>query len=274
MELKIFVTRTLKVCVVVALLVPPVVSSAQDNGQVGLQTDPPPGITAPPDPGRGKLAPGVRVRFRTDDIVEVPGLGRAERVVVHGEKRLVSDGRDLTIDEENQTLTVSDASGQRVTLPKPRATFVGQIMVVDDDTLVIRLDGRPVRLTVPRSSVTEMDVSLGRSKKLGRGASALRGLGIGVGGGVLLGYLSGDDHCTPHGRDFIEVAVSCWGASSGGEKATIAGTLFGVLGGIIGAAWGGGETDRWEGVERAGSSKAKVAVRPQGRMGLSVSIAF
>jgi hypothetical protein len=211
-------------------------------------------------PGGDRLAPGVRVRVTTADLVEIPGVARIGRGW--------AQGRNIVVDKEHQIVTVSAAgtSDLRLNLPRPQATFVGQVVSAEDGTLVISLEGKAVEVTIPRAAVVQLDVSLGRSKRSGRGVSALGGMAIGGAAGMVVGLASGDDKCSP--------GEWCLLTFSATDKAVMYGVPLAVLGGIIGALTGGGKGERWERVQSSSSSKAKVTVRPLGRMGLSVSVGF
>jgi hypothetical protein len=214
-----------------------------------------------------RIPPGTRVRVRTGPRVEIPGVAR------FGEGKLW--GADVVIDEASNVVTLSDGKGGRLSVPRPNHTFVGHVVAAEDGTLVVSLDGQASRVTIPSDAVEELEVSLGREKKRGRPGSALRGLGIGAGGGIVLGLASGDDKCSaPRGADIFQALGACVGTFTAGQKARIFGVLFGVIGGIVGAAGGGGEAERWQAVPSPGSSKLKVSLTPLGARGASVSISF
>jgi hypothetical protein len=139
------------------------------------------------------LASGTRVRLLTADTVEVPGIARL------GPKTL--EGNGVVIDDAHRLVTVDGvASGSaRLTLPQARSKLIGRVITSDENSMVLLLDGHPVEVTIPKGAIAEMSVSVRRVNRT-RTQTALRGLGLGVAGGVVLGLLSGDDHCTPGTR--------------------------------------------------------------------------
>ncbi len=228
-------------------------------------------VRAHADDPAGGPAPGARVRVRTagDLPVEIPGVVRIDRRLAQGD--------NVVLDHESQTVSVRAGhdSGTRLTLPRPAATFVGQVIAVDDRTMLLRLDGKAIELTIPRAVIDEVEVSKGLSKRRSRGKSALLGMAIGGAGGFLLGQVSGDDHCTPPpGAEFFQAIGACLGSMTAGEKGMVLGTFFGAVGGLAGLASGGGTKERWVRVPSPKPSRVQLALRPLGRSGLSVKIAF
>jgi hypothetical protein len=126
--------------------------------------------------------------------------------------------------------------------------------------LTIRLDGRDVQVTLPRASLSRLEVSRGR-----RSHSTLKGAGtgmvIGATLGALIGLASGDDR----GNCFV-----CFRAQ---DKAGMGALVLGTLGGLVGAGAGAQDVERWETVAPR-PAKLRVSVRPLGRSGLSLALAF
>jgi hypothetical protein len=216
------------------------------------------------------LAPGIRVRVRTaaDLPVEIPGVAIIDRQFAKGDK--------LLTDDETHTVSVRDGrTDARLTLPQPGAAFVGEVVALGEETMLIRLDGKPMEVTIPRTVIDEMAVSRGQIKRRTRGKSALAGLALGGVGGFLLGRISGDDHCTPPpGSNFFQAIGSCLYVMSATEKGVYLGTILGVVGGITGLASGGGMKDNWESVPSPRSSRVQISLRPLAHAGLSARITF
>ena len=160
------------------------------------------------------------------------------------------------------------ATGSRVWIRTAELSNKGELISMDDDVVILRFEGGPRQLAVPRSAITGMDVSTGSTKRMSRGKSALLGLAIGGGGGALAGLTSGDDTCSGRG-DYFSICLTF----TAGEK----GTMLGILGGAAGALVGvmaGGDREKWQRVTLHDSGKVKVSLRPIGRSGPSLVVGF
>jgi hypothetical protein len=97
--------------------------------------------------------------------------------------------------------------------------------------LFVSTDRRITNVSV--DSVRQIEVVHDRGRSMLEGAGW--GSAIGFGTGALLGFASGDDHCTH----------DCFVRFSAGDKAVILGTAIGVVGLVVGliAGLGRGERD-------------------------------
>ena len=207
---------------------------------------------------------GTRVRVSTSDVVEVPGVGRIDE----GSFRL--NGRATP---GGDTVTVKREGAEPMTLPRANTSYAGKVVASDADTLTIRLDGRNVRVSLPRTAIARMQVSRGgRPRSTLRGAAI--GLGIGAVGGALLGYSAGDDRCPPgNPNEGFFGWNGCLALFSAGDKAAMGAIGFGALGGLVGAVIGSRHSERWETVADP-SRKLTLGVRPVGRRGLALALGF
>lgn len=131
---------------------------------------------------------------------------------------------------------------------------------VTESTLTLR-DSDGAIVLVPAGSVTRLAVHRGPRS---RGRGALRGLGIGFAagavGGALLGLADGDDS-----GGIINFTAE--------EKALMGATVFGVTGGLLGAAIGAAAPGQlWEKVPFAGT--ASVGATRDGGMAIGYSLRF
>src|SRR5262245_24701257 len=76
-----------------------------------------------------ELIPGVRIRIKTAKMTEVP-------------------------------VTTIGETGEARTLLKPRKTFVGELVSMDNEVVVVKLEGRETRLSVPISSLQVVEVGM------------------------------------------------------------------------------------------------------------------
>jgi hypothetical protein len=209
-----------------------------------------------------ELVTGLRVRVRTAEVVSVSGLFRADKTHPLG--------ADPRADEEAGIVSVKGPDGGRMTFPRPRRTLVGEIVAIDEETLVLKLDGRDVRVTIPLSSIAKADKSVGKHGR-SRGQGALLGLGIGALAGATAGLLSGDDICAPSGEYF---SLNCLFTLTADQKAALLGVLGAGAGTVVGAIVGAGRTDRWSSITIRETSKMKLSVRPLGKTGAVLRLGF
>jgi hypothetical protein len=118
------------------------------------------------------------------------------------------------------------------------ASTIGEFLVVSasDFAVVVRSGPAGSPFEVPFTSIQSLDRNVGLRSRgeaaLGTGAV---GLVVGAVGGATLGFMSGDD---PPGT-FL--------AFSAGDKALMLGSMFGVAGGVLGAAAGAiSPGQKWE----------------------------
>lgn len=128
--------------------------------------------------------------------------------------------------------------------------------IEENDLLILPSEGKEVS-RIPMGQVREFRVRRGSKTQ------ALRGLGLGLVSGALVGGLIG----LAHGDDesgFIRF--------SAGENAAMGAVGFGLIGGVSGLVIGAvSRTDRWE---RASipAVNPSVQVAPTGRLGVAISI--
>jgi hypothetical protein len=208
---------------------------------------------------------GARVRVSTSDVVEVPGVGRIDA----GSLRL----NGIATPERN-TVTVKREGALPLTLPRANSRYAGEVVASDADTLTIRLDGRDLRVSLPRTAIARMELSRGRRPRSTLRGAAI-GAGIGAAGGALLGFAAGGDRCPPGrpGEGFFGWQ-GCLALFSAGDKAAMGAVGFGALGGLVGAVIGSQRAERWETVTTHGTPKVRVSLRPLGRLGASLALGF
>jgi hypothetical protein len=143
------------------------------------------------------------------------------------------------------------------------ASAHGEFLVVSasESAMVVRAGPDGLPFEVPVTSIRRLDRNVGPRSRgeaiLGTGAV---GLVVGAVGGATLGFMSGDD---PPG--FL--------AFSAGEKALMMGTVFGVAGGVLGAAAGAiSPGQKWERVVL--QPTVHVGPMRDGRIEIGVSRAF
>lgn len=173
--------------------------------------------------------------------------------VAPGSRVRMELARDLVIAPGESTPHEKPADTQR------GKQVVGQIVEMNGDTLTITLEGRSTRLTVPRDAIARMNLSRGRRSA---GARLLRGAGLGVLAGGLVGALVGLASEGDGGSLF-----------SDSDRMAIGGIVLGTLGSVVGAAVGlGSKGERWEQVPARG---LQVTVKPVARgCGLSLAVSF
>lgn len=212
-------------------------------------------------PAEDAVSPGMRIRVRIGEVVELPELVRAAEPGFGG---LAVQSASPRIRQGSHTVTVDDATGAPVTVPQPGTRFEGEVVAVDGETILLSLDGQTVRITIPRSAVEEMAINRRRSKK---STGALIGLLV----GGALGYALAP--ATPSGCEeprsqysglfFCDLHESMRAFSVG------SGLLAGAALGAIVASGA-----KWQPVA-AGKPQLRLAA-PRGRrgVGFSVSIGF
>jgi hypothetical protein len=150
-----------------------------------------------------------------------------------------------------------------------RVRFSGRLVSVDAETIAVARDGEPERL-LSREAIERLEVHTGRSS-LGHRILAGAGQGATIGGlsGVIVGLASGNDHCGS--QEFCIPAFEF----SAGQKAAVAGIVFGTLGAALGAIVGTvSRGERWERV-RPRASQVSVELEPVRRgAGLAVRYSF
>lgn len=212
---------------------------------------------------------GSRLRVEMADVIDVAGLIHAEQ------GRTV--GMNPHADEKAGTVTVTGRDGGRVTFPEPRRTLVGEVVAIDDETLVLRLEGRWVRVTVPLSSIVRAERGVGRTgRRHGRGA--LIGLGIGSAAGALVGLGLSEAPCPtpkPSPPDPANIFGGFGCITFGpGARAAVVGILGGVAGALAGGLVGAGRTDKWSDIKIRETSKMKLSMKPLGRSAVSLRLTF
>jgi hypothetical protein len=159
------------------------------------------------------------------------------------------------------------AVGSRIRIHPPPSPHrvtptVGHVTRLVADTLYLATESSGQVLWYHRSEIGRFDVSVGRRRHVLRGFGI--GAGIGALAGVAVGYGSGNDSCTPSEREW------CILVFSREHKAFIAGTAFGVVGGVVGTLIGLRPTDDW----RPGAMpriSVRPTVSPGGGVGLAVA---
>ena len=137
---------------------------------------------------------------------------------------------------------------------------VARVVDVRSDSLFLQVTPAET-LAVARAGLTRLDVSTGRRRRTGRGATV--GSLIGASSGVIIGFASGDD--PPN---------SFWQMSAG-EKAAIAGVGLGVVGLLVGATVGAlTVSERWTSVPLGNASVSPGFQAGRGGARLAVSVSF
>ncbi|MFC1639853.1 hypothetical protein ACFL3B_03705 [Gemmatimonadota bacterium] len=143
--------------------------------------------------------------------------------------------------------------GQRVRISSPEFGLEEQVGFVHRDSILVNRGGRGVRLAIPLTSVTRLEVDRGMRSRIGSGAA------LGLFSGVALGVIGG---------------VTCSGWLCGGEMALIAAGVFAVPGLAIGTLIGASSTTGpWEEVPL---DQLRVSFAPQrdGSLAVGVTLRF
>jgi hypothetical protein len=114
----------------------------------------------------------------------------------------------------------------------------GRVQGATDTTLTVRFKYPHGTKRLLRSSITEMDVSVGKDRRVGKGMGV--GLLLGAGLGAMIGLASGDDE-------------PGWFSLGAEDKAVMVGAALGVVGAVGGLLAGLSGTDRWASVTPAGA---------------------
>jgi hypothetical protein len=134
--------------------------------------------------------------------------------------------------------------GARVRLTTSLATtrpsrYVGTVIAVNADTLVLKTEESVPLLMFPLTSLTKLQVSQGR---VSRGANALKGVGIGLLSGAVVGAVVG--YTTGVDEDETYDCGFCYTRGTG--AAFFAGVFGGfglIVGGLMGLGW---DNERWQ----------------------------
>lgn len=147
-----------------------------------------------------------------------------------------------------QTLDSIEAGSRvRVTAPSLGLTeAVGTVQQSTTDAVQVQFEFPRRLVTVDRSDITAMDVSVGTRRSIGKGIGI--GVLVGAGSGVLIGLASGDDE-----EGFIRFSAE--------EKSLVAGLGLGLVGGVVGLIAGAANRhDVWAPARVDGLG---VAIRPR-----------
>ncbi len=129
--------------------------------------------------------------------------------------------------------------------------LVGTLVAIDEQKVVVRLDGRGEDSTVPRAAITRIEVG---HSQYGKGALVGAAVGAAVFVGLGLAYCSSSNG----------------GCASPNQEVYKAGLAWSGLGALIGTFAGG--RDHWEPVEL---DRVRITLSPRrGGLGLSASIGF
>ena len=130
-----------------------------------------------------------------------------------------------------QANTTTLAPGARIRVQQGSQTVTGTLLSLDSAGLVI-VTGKADSVTVPRASITAVEVSTGTRSHAGKGA--LIGLGTGLLTGVVVGIASsGSDD-----GDFFDFSSGEWAAGVGLTGAVIGTGVGAIVGAVI-------RTDKW-----------------------------
>jgi hypothetical protein len=163
------------------------------------------------------------------------------------------------------------AVGTRVRVSSSAPWFSGPPSVANvlgqrGDTLSVQPEGTRDSIALPIASITQLEVSAGRSSHVGRG------IGLGFLTGALAGVVIGAATYRPSSCG-SSTGAFCPIDFSQGATAAAGGAVGGLLGAFVGAVIGERETENWA---RVAVTARKVAFRlaPSGKSGLTVSATF
>lgn len=145
----------------------------------------------------------------------------------------------------------------------PGLVHVGEVIGVNEEAVIVRLDGRALKLTIPRSAVSQVERSQGRIRVGSRLKGALKGLALGAAAGWLLGELS-PNACA------VGADQGCNGSK---DKSNQFAKWFGAAGAVTGAFLGTHEVERWKGASFE-APQAKTVVLSSRGFGASLRISF
>lgn len=140
----------------------------------------------------------------------------------------------------------------------------GTVASVTADSVVLHVGERRDRLAMPRSSVTQLEVSSGHGSRLQAGA--ITGVLVGALAGGLVGAANYDPPC-PVDQWYC---FDPWPGRGFMGGALVGGLAGGLVGGVIGALI---KVERWE-PARLGPSSMYVASQGGGRFELGVAVGF
>lgn len=106
--------------------------------------------------------------------------------------------------------------------------LTGKLLGLSDSVLTLEMPTAGPPAVLPRRDVASLAVSLGRDQ---RGTGALIGFGVGIGAGVLVGQVSGDDE-------------DCFICISAADKSLFAALILAPLGALVGAL--GAPAEEWQ----------------------------
>lgn len=139
--------------------------------------------------------------------------------------------------------------GSRVRVTAPSLDLmeaVGTVQQVSADGVLVQFEAPRRLVTLDRSTVTSMEVSVGQRRAIGKGIGV--GLLVGAGSGALIGLASGDD----------DPGLIAFSAE---EKALALGLGLGLIGGVVGLIAGAAHrSDVWA---PARTQEAGIAIRPR-----------
>lgn len=183
----------------------------------------------------------------------------------------------------NAQAPASLTPGARIRVKAPGALMpeqqAGRLISLGPDTLVLQPDGAPAA-SIPRSSIGEIDISLGRHSETRNGL--VIGLLTGAAAGAALGAAVGhDDTCTSRGLfgDEPPTTFKCGSLFGRGQVAAVTGVAGGLVGLIVGGLIGHAQSnDEWQRVGGVAGSLLRfapnhVAIDPlRGAVGLSLAM--
>jgi len=149
-------------------------------------------------------------------------------------------------------------------IPPFSAALIGEVVAIDQDRFVLKLDGRPLEVTVPRSAIGRIERSQGKVRVGSRVKSALKGLALGAAAGWLLGEAF--PTCRVGGTDPFCDANSGPTDGRAKDKSNPFAAWFGVAGGAAGAYFGSRMVEDWKEVvpARAIAPRFEIAARRNG----------
>ena len=163
------------------------------------------------------------------------------------------------------------ASGDAPAVPTAPATLTGEILAIDQDNFVLKLDGRLLEVTIPRSAVSRIEHSQGKVRVGSRVKSALKGLALGAAAGWLLGEAF--PTCRVGGTDPFCDATTGPTDGRAKDKSNSFAAWFGAAGAVSGAWIGGRKVEQWKGASFEAPPTKPVAISIRG-LGASIRISF
>ena len=144
--------------------------------------------------------------------------------------------------------------------------LVATVVTRVGDTLIVRAPGLANPLAVPLAEISQLDVSTGRHRNVGKGIL----VGIVAGGAVGAG-LGAATYQPCESTEFMGCFLA---PKDRGESVRVGGVVGGALGLVVGALIGAPRRDTWKRVPLDGSRVA-VSVRPRAHgAGLGVVLQF